>query len=72
MPYPSTPHRWPALREPYGPFRGSHLQGRLLAAIFYPLGHPTPYASDYLLNFSLGAIPFPSMAFTGDKKVIGR
>jgi hypothetical protein len=45
MPYPSTPCGRPPLKRPYGRVRGGRPQGRRIAAIFYPLGHPTPYAS---------------------------
>jgi hypothetical protein len=42
MPYPSTPCRRPPLKLSYGRFRGDHLQSRRPAAVFYPIGHPTP------------------------------
>jgi hypothetical protein len=35
------------LKRPYGQFRGGHLQLGLLATVFYLLGHPTPYTSNF-------------------------
>jgi hypothetical protein len=34
----------PPLKRPYGHLRVVHPQGRRPAAVFYPFGHPTPYA----------------------------
>jgi hypothetical protein len=34
------------LKQPYGHFSGGCSQDGWTAAIFYPLGHPTPYASE--------------------------
>jgi hypothetical protein len=46
MPYRSTPCRRLPLKWPYGNPRGSRPQGRRLAAVFHPLGHPTLNACD--------------------------
>jgi hypothetical protein len=43
-PYPSRPCERPPLKRPYKHFKGGRRQGRQPAAVFYPLGHPTPYA----------------------------
>jgi hypothetical protein len=51
--YPSTPCGRPPLERPYGRFRGSCPQGRVPAAVCYPLGHPTPYAFVLTLTASL-------------------
>jgi hypothetical protein len=46
MPYPSMPCGWPPLKRPYGCLGRGRLQREGgPAAVFYPLGHPTPYAS---------------------------
>jgi hypothetical protein len=45
MPCLFTPSRRQPLKRPYSHFRGDHLQSGWLVAVFYPLGHPTPYAS---------------------------
>jgi hypothetical protein len=45
MPYPSTPCRRPPLKRLHGHFGAGHLQGGRPAAVFYPLGYPTPYAT---------------------------
>jgi hypothetical protein len=60
LPNPSTPCRRPPLRRPDGHFRSGRLQGGWSAAVFYPLGHPTPYASAWhpscrLLRTHLGS-----------------
>jgi hypothetical protein len=45
MPYLSTSCGRPPLERPYGHFRDGRPQREQPAAILYPLGHPTPYAS---------------------------
>jgi hypothetical protein len=37
------PASGPSLKWPYGCFRVAHPQGGRLAAVFYPLCHPTPH-----------------------------
>jgi hypothetical protein len=44
MSYPSTPCELPPLKRPHGRFKGGRPQGEWPAAVFYPLGYPTPYA----------------------------
>lgn len=45
---PAMPYTLQAatLKQAYGCFRGGHQQGERSLAIFYPLGYPTPYASE--------------------------
>jgi hypothetical protein len=42
--YLFMPCRWPPLKRPDGPFRGGRPQGGQPSAIFYPIGHSSPYA----------------------------
>jgi hypothetical protein len=59
MPDPSTPCRWATLEMAITEMAVSgvaHLQGGRPAAVFYPLGYPTPYGPDRLVRRN-GASP---------------
>jgi hypothetical protein len=51
MPDPSTPCRWPLLKRSYSRFRGGCQHGGRPAVVFYPFGHPAPYASVCALSW---------------------
>jgi hypothetical protein len=43
----------PSLEWPYSRFRGGHSWDGWPAAVFYPFGHPTPYAHAYFITIRL-------------------
>jgi hypothetical protein len=47
MPYLNMSVRQPPLKQRYSRFRGGRPQGGWPVAVFYPLGHPRPYASGW-------------------------
>jgi hypothetical protein len=65
MPYRSMPYRR-ATSEialwPHSPSGEARLQGKQLAAILYPFGHPTPYAYEFRTGKKLGRVSHPIKA----------
>jgi hypothetical protein len=60
MPNISMPCGWPSLKRPY-----NHPVSGHPAAVFYPLGHPTPYASggDAMLEVWISLFTFSFVFF---------
>jgi hypothetical protein len=56
MLYPYMPCGQPPLKRPHNRLRGGRPQVGRLAAVFYPRGHPTPYASAHFPSMNL---PWP-------------